>query len=77
MNAMFIIKVGSGRTKTVGGVAFLKFPAPYGSVFIKFQSATKFLADCQKNTTFYSPMTTLFVKTFGSDRMKTVGGVAF
>ena len=45
---------------------------------LKFQSATKFLADLQKiSITFYSLLTTLFIITFGSDRMKNGGGVAF
>ncbi len=47
---------------------------------LKFQSAIKFLNFGRSpiyTITFYSLVTPLFIIKFGSDRMKTGGGVAF
>ncbi len=57
----------------------LKFPAPNGPVLTKISKCHKFFDFWQitkRSITFYSPVTTLCVKMFGSDQMKIVGGEA-
>ncbi len=80
MTALFIIKFSSDRIKTIGEVAFLKFPAPYVSVLTKISKCHnifKFRQLAKTFITFYSNMTTLFIIKFESDQMKIVGGAAF
>ena len=77
VTALFILKFGSDRIKTLGGVTFyISSPIwPCVKKNFKVPQNLKFLADHPNIHILYSPMTNLFVITFGSDRMKTRGKI--
>ncbi len=76
VTALFIIRFGSYRIKTVEGViSCLKFPAIYGPVLTKISKCHKifnFLEITKTFITFHFSITTLFIIKFGSDWMKIV-----